>query len=44
MFGYITVNKDELKIKEYDLYNTYYCGLCRKLKRRYGNISLGTLL
>ncbi|NMB43978.1 MAG: hypothetical protein GX995_07595 [Clostridiales bacterium] len=43
MFGYITVNKDELKIKEFDLYNSYYCGLCRKLKARYGNIGLASL-
>lgn len=36
MFGYILVNKPELKIKEFDLYRGYYCGLCRSLKDRYG--------
>lgn len=36
MFGYITVNKQEMKFKEFDLYQSYYCGFCRKLKEKYG--------
>ena len=36
MFGYIVVNKGELKFREFDVYHSYYCGLCRALKRRYG--------
>ncbi|MBE5883666.1 MAG: hypothetical protein E7291_04535 [Lachnospiraceae bacterium] len=36
MFGYIIVNKDEMKFKEFDMYHSYYCGLCRSLKERYG--------
>ncbi len=36
MFGYIIVNKAEMKFKEYDIYHSYYCGLCRKLKEKYG--------
>lgn len=36
MFGYIIVNKGDMKFKEFDLYHSYYCGLCRKLKERYG--------
>lgn len=36
MFGYIIVNKDEMKFKEFDIYHSYYCGLCRSLKERYG--------
>lgn len=36
MFGYVTVNKSELKIRELELYQSYYCGLCRELKDRYG--------
>lgn len=36
MFGYVTVNKPELKIKDYDRYREYYCGLCRVLKKRHG--------
>ena len=36
MFGYIIVNKPEMKFKEFDIYHSYYCGLCRKLKEKYG--------
>lgn len=36
MFGYIVVNKNELKFKEYDQYHRYYCGLCRRLKALHG--------
>ena len=36
MFGYIVVNQPELKMKEYDEYRRYYCGLCKSLKDRYG--------
>ena len=31
MFGYITVNKDELKIKDYRRYRAFYCGVCHSL-------------
>lgn len=43
MFGYVLVNKPELKIKEYDLYKSYYCGLCHRLKERHGNLGRMTL-
>lgn len=36
MFGYIIVNSKELKIKEYQLYRSFYCGLCHCLKEQYG--------
>lgn len=36
MFGYIIVNKAEMKFKEFDIYHSYYCGICRDLKRKYG--------
>jgi hypothetical protein len=36
MYGYVTINKSELKYKEFDIYQTFYCGLCRKLKEKYG--------
>lgn len=32
MFGYIVVNKDELKIKEWKYYRSCYCGLCHSLR------------
>ncbi len=36
MFGYVVINKQELKFKEYDVYQSYYCGLCQTLKKNYG--------
>ena len=36
LFGYIIVNKPEMKFKEFDLYHAYYCGLRRSLKKCYG--------
>lgn len=39
MFGYVRPFRPELKCKDYDLYKTTYCGLCRCLRRRYGLIA-----
>ena len=36
MFGYLIVNKPEMKIKDYERYRAYYCGLCRRLYKHYG--------
>ena len=36
MFGYITVNKPELKIKDFETYRAYYCGVCRGLYEGHG--------
>lgn len=36
MFGYVLVNKPELKIREFENYRSYYCGLCHQLKEEYG--------
>ncbi len=36
MFGYIAINKAEMKFKDYDVYHSYYCGLCKRLKECYG--------
>ena len=36
MFGYVTVNKPEIKFKDFDVYRSFYCGLCRELRERYG--------
>ena len=36
MFGYVTTNRPELKIKEDQIYQQYYCGLCQILKKDYG--------
>lgn len=36
MYGYVVVNKPELKFREFDVYRSYYCGLCRSLGESYG--------
>lgn len=36
MFGYVVVNKPEMKIKEFEKYRSYYCGLCKTLQCKYG--------
>ena len=38
MFGYVQANVPELKIKEYAVYRSYYCGLCESLRVRYGRL------
>lgn len=38
MFGYVTPCKMELKIKDYEKFKAYYCGLCRTIKVHYGNL------
>lgn len=43
MFGYININKPELKFREYDEYRGFYCGLCKSLKEKYGNMGRITL-
>ncbi len=43
MFGYITINKPELKIKDFEKYHSYYCGLCQALKKNHGVMGQATL-
>lgn len=38
MFGYITPLMSELKVKEYERFRSYYCGLCFSIKNKYGNL------
>lgn len=38
MFGYITPLKDELKVRELELFKSYYCGLCMHIKKNFGNL------
>lgn len=38
MFGYVTPLKDELKIREYEEFKSYYCGLCFHIKKHFGNL------
>lgn len=39
MFGYIVPEKPEMKIKEYELFRAYYCGVCRSIGKRHGQLS-----
>lgn len=38
MFGYVTPYKSELKVREYDMFKAYYCGLCKTLGREFNNV------
>ena len=38
MLGYIVPDKPELKIREHVLYSGYYCGICKSVADRYGQI------
>ena len=39
MFGYIGTIESELKVREAASYSSWYCGLCKCMKRRYGPFS-----
>lgn len=43
MFGYVRAFKPQMKICEYDTYKAVYCGLCKKLGKRFGFIWRMTL-
>ena len=36
MLGYVKIDKGELKVREYEVYTGYYCGVCKYIGRRYG--------
>ena len=38
MFGYVTPLKGELKVKDFNRFKCYYCGLCCHIKEQFGNI------
>lgn len=38
MFGYVTPCKMELKIKDFEKFKAYYCGLCKSIKNNFGNL------
>ena len=43
MFGYIRAYKPEMRVKEFEMYKTVYCSLCKKLGKNYGVLSRFTL-
>lgn len=38
MLGYVKIDKGELKVREYECYTGYYCGVCKSIGRRYGQL------
>ena len=38
MLGYVVTFKPEMKVKEAELYKAYYCGVCKSIGRRYGQL------
>jgi hypothetical protein len=38
MLGYVTPEKGELKLREFEVYGAYYCGLCRSAGARFGQL------
>ncbi|MBQ3136690.1 MAG: hypothetical protein IJB74_04320 [Clostridia bacterium] len=43
MFGYVRVNKPEMKVKEYEVYRGIYCSLCKSMRKSFGFLSALTL-
>lgn len=38
MLGYVVPDKGELKVREYEVYTGYYCGICKYIGRTYGQL------
>ena len=38
MFGYISIDKPEMKVRDFETFRAYYCGLCRQIRRGYGQL------
>jgi len=43
MIGYIMPDKPELKIKDYELFKAFYCGVCKSIGKRCGQLARLTL-
>lgn len=39
MFGYVLPDKPEMKMKEYELFRAYYCGVCKSMGKNFGMLS-----
>lgn len=39
MFGYVNICKDELRIKDYNLFRAHYCGLCKAIGKQGSDIA-----
>lgn len=38
MFGYVKIYKPELKVREFELYRSAYCTVCKRLGKKYGHL------
>ena len=38
MFGYVRPEKELLLMRDFNRYRSIYCGLCKTIKERYGNL------
>lgn len=38
MLGYVIPDKGELKVREYEIYTGYYCGVCKYIGQTYGQL------
>ena len=38
VLGYVVAYRPEMKVREAELYKAYYCGVCKSIGRRYGQI------
>lgn len=43
MFGYVKVDKPEMKVREYEAYRALYCSLCKAMKKHFGVLASFTL-
>ena len=43
MFGYVVIDKPNILIKDYQTYRSYYCGLCKAIGKRSGQLMRFTL-
>lgn len=43
MFGYVKIDKPEMKVKEYEAYRGLYCSLCKSMGKNFGVLSRLTL-
>ena len=43
MFGYVRPHNPELRMRDYECYRAYYCGLCRAMGKCTGQCSRLTL-
>jgi hypothetical protein len=43
LFGYVLPEKPELKVKDYELFRAYYCGVCKAIGKRHGQLQRLTL-